>query len=159
MTGLVSGLFYGFAVSVNPGFYQLSDIEYIHAMQAINTAILNPIFFISFIGAVVFLPVAAFMYKKQSKHTFKWLITASILYIVGVFGVTTALNVPLNDQLAGFSIKSSSIHQIGAMRTSYADAWNRWHLVRTVLSIISFVLSIIAMFSLRKVKLIEKIEE
>lgn len=48
-TALVAGVFYGFAVSVNLAFARLPDATYIMAMQAINEAIVNPFFAVSFL--------------------------------------------------------------------------------------------------------------
>lgn len=44
-TGLIAGLFFGYQVSVIPAFKTLSDVNYIAAMQAINTAIPQDPFF------------------------------------------------------------------------------------------------------------------
>jgi len=47
-TALMAGLFYAFSCSVNLGLARLSNAEYISAMQSINRAIQNPIFFAAF---------------------------------------------------------------------------------------------------------------
>jgi len=44
-TSLIAGLFYAYSCSVNPGLRRLADKEYLTAMQSINKAILNPVFF------------------------------------------------------------------------------------------------------------------
>ncbi len=54
MTGLSAGLFYAYAISVNPAFRHLSDETYIAAMQAIDRDIQNPIFFISFLARLYY---------------------------------------------------------------------------------------------------------
>ena len=59
LSGLIMGLLYGYACSVNPGLNKLSDAEYLRAMQSINTAIQNPVFFISFMGTLFILPVTS----------------------------------------------------------------------------------------------------
>src|SRR3954469_7161010 len=53
-TGLVAGVFYAYSVSVDPGLAAQSDASYIATMQEINERIQNPLFFASFIGAVLF---------------------------------------------------------------------------------------------------------
>lgn len=65
LTSLLAGLFFGYSVSVIPAFKQLKDGEYVRAMQAINKAILNPIFFISFMGPVLLLPLSTFLALPQ----------------------------------------------------------------------------------------------
>jgi hypothetical protein len=43
-TGVMSGLFYGSSVVINPALSRLPDAAYTEAMQAINDAIQNPWF-------------------------------------------------------------------------------------------------------------------
>jgi len=50
-TGLLAGLYYGYAVSVMPGLHRASDQTMVEAMQEIDRAIQNPVFFISCLGA------------------------------------------------------------------------------------------------------------
>src|SRR5579884_425500 len=97
-TGLIAGLFFGYQVSVIPAFKTLSDVDYIAAMQAINIAIpQDPFFEFSFLGAAVFLPVAAYLHRSiPGSRQFPLLIGATLLYIIGTLGVTMAANVPLN---------------------------------------------------------------
>src|SRR5215203_4936585 len=54
-TGLVAGVFYAYAVSVNLGLAAQPDASYVVTMQAINARIQNPMFYASFFGAVLFL--------------------------------------------------------------------------------------------------------
>jgi uncharacterized membrane protein len=44
-TGLIAGVFYAYAVSVNLGLAAQPDAAYVAAMQAINERIQNPVFF------------------------------------------------------------------------------------------------------------------
>jgi uncharacterized membrane protein len=53
-TGLIAVVFYAYAVSVNLGLAAQPDASYVATMQAINERIENPLFFLSFFGAVVF---------------------------------------------------------------------------------------------------------
>jgi hypothetical protein len=50
-TGLIAGVFYAYAVSVNLGLAAQPDADYVAALQAINERIQNPLFFLSFFGA------------------------------------------------------------------------------------------------------------
>ena len=65
LTALVTGLFYGYSVSVNGGLHRLNDSEYVRTMQSINTVIQNSLFFASFIGPVILLPLAAFLQRHK----------------------------------------------------------------------------------------------
>lgn len=141
-TGLVAGIFFGFAISVNPAFKHLTDSQYISAMQWINKIIENPVFFFVFFGAVIFTPIAAFMNKN--KETSILLFISFAIYLVAVFGITIYMNVPLNNTLAQFSITASTPSEISQMRINYAEPWNYWHQVRTIASVLAFVLSVVA---------------
>lgn len=148
-TGLIAGLFFGYQVSVIPAFKTLSDANYIAAMQAINIAIpQDPFFEFSFLGAAVFLPVAAYLHRSTSgSRRFPLLIGATLLYIIGTLGVTMVANVPLNDALAALSLSSLTPQQAAIARAAFQDPWNTWHLIRTVASIGALILAIGACLS------------
>jgi uncharacterized membrane protein len=57
-TGLMAGLYYAYAISVTLGLSWTDDRTFVSAMQQINVAILNPWFFVSFFGALVFTALA-----------------------------------------------------------------------------------------------------
>jgi len=145
LTGLSAGLFYAYDCSVTGGLGKLPDREYLQAFQSINRAIQNPYFFISFIGALIALPVAAWQsYNSASNVAFYCLLAAAIVYAAGVFGVTVFGNVPLNDRLDKFDIAGSSAEAIKAMREQFESKWNALHQVRTYAGILAFVLLVIA---------------
>lgn len=140
-SGLIAGLFYGYACSVNLGLGLLPDSEYLQAMQAINRAILNLVFFLSFMGTLILLPTTCYVLYKASLHTsFYCLLIASALYVIGSFGVTIFGNVPLNEALANFDIGNSSLSEIAQKRLQFEMPWNRLHLIRTGSSILAFAL-------------------
>ena len=150
LTGLLAGLFYGYACSVNIGLGRLDDAEYLRAMQSINEGISNPVFFLSFFGALVLLPFASWMnYTSAPTAAFYLLLSATIIYVIGVFGVTVAGNVPLNEALAHFTIDGASPQDLLVQREKFESAWNRYHTIRTVASVLSFALSITAIFKIK----------
>lgn len=146
LLALMAGLFYSYSCSVNPGLKQLGDSEYIGAMQSINRAILNPVFFLSFMGALLFLPISVFLnFTTWDAPKFLLLLAAFILYACGTFGVTIFGNVPLNEALAAFDLKNASIAEISAARKNFEMPWNNLHLVRTIASVISLLLVLISL--------------
>jgi uncharacterized membrane protein len=72
-----------------------------------------------------------------------------IIYFVGVLGVTMLCNVPLNEQLAKFSISTATSNEISAMRKSFERPWNAYHTIRTIASIVSFGLTILSIIKSR----------
>lgn len=55
-SGLMAGLFYTWSISVTPGLAKVGTENYLQAFQSMNRAILNPAFFIFFMGLVIRLP-------------------------------------------------------------------------------------------------------
>jgi uncharacterized membrane protein len=81
-TGLIAGVFYAYAVSVNLGLGVQPDASYVATMQAINERIENPLFFLSFFGAVLFLLAALSAHLPRPRLGRFWLIAlASALYV------------------------------------------------------------------------------
>ncbi|MDR2230760.1 MAG: DUF1772 domain-containing protein [Flavobacteriaceae bacterium] len=143
-TALMAGLFFSYSVSVSWGLGKLADREYLQAMQSINREILNPIFFACFFGALVTLPIATFQQYQYNQTTFLLLLLASLFYIIGVFGITSAFNVPLNDKLDLLDLTKASDVSIKQMRDSFERSWNNWNIIRTFSSVVSTALVIIA---------------
>lgn len=141
-TALIAGLFYGYSCSVNIGLGRLPDREYLAAMQSINIAILNPVFFLSFMGTLILLPASC--YLNYGRPTFMVLVLAMLVYLIGVFGVTVFGNVPLNEALAKFDMTAASVSEIANQRTRFEEPWNKLHTFRTLATLISLVLVIVA---------------
>jgi len=138
-TGLVAGVFYAFAVSVNLGLAAQPDASYVATMQAINARIQNPMFFASFFGAALFLlaALAAHIPRPRSGR-FRLVALACVLYIVGGFLLTASVNVPMNEELARVAASASPGELAGA-RAAYEGPWNFWNGVRTVFSSMAFL--------------------
>lgn len=146
---LAAGLFYSYAVSVNPGLGRLSDTVYLQSMQSINRAILNPLFFLSFMGAVFLLPASTWLHYGRNNVRFWWLLAASVMYVAGVFGVTVAGNVPLNNALDALKLDGASAEQLSSWRTSFEKPWNMLNTVRTIAAILTAMI-LAAMFIFTK---------
>jgi uncharacterized membrane protein len=143
--GLMAGLFYNWTTAIIPGLQKLPDREYIAAMQSINRAIQNPLFFISFFGAALLLPLSSYLhFKSPLPVSFYLLLAATILYLAGVMAVTIAGNIPLNNMLDKFDLANASTEKISAMRQAFENKWNNLNTVRTVSSFLSLVLVLIA---------------
>ncbi|SHF85068.1 Uncharacterized membrane protein [Chryseobacterium sp. OV279] len=143
LTALIAGLFYAYSCSVVLGLGKLSDTEYLKSMQSINREILNPVFFMSFMGTAILLPVTTFLFRGD-QPAFIFLLLASAVYLIGVFGVTVAGNVPLNDMLDKFDISGSTADVVKQMRDRFENRWNLLNNVRTVFSVISIALVVCA---------------
>ena len=104
-TGLVAGIFFAFSVFVMRALGRLPPAGGIAAMQSINVAVLNPVFFAAFFGTAVLslaLAVAALV-----GWSLPYLLAGSLLYLVGTILVTIVFNVPLNNRLASVTPDSA----------------------------------------------------
>lgn len=141
-TGIMAGLWYGWSVSVIPGTRKIASTEYVGLMQHINREILTPRFLVPFVGIPLVLGAAALLQFRAGDQRRGFVLTASAAtYVIGVFGVTAAGNVPLNDALDSFDLAGSTAEQIEQRRDSYEGPWNRWHTVRTIGNLVAFTLA------------------
>jgi uncharacterized membrane protein len=144
-TALITGLLYAYSCSVNPGLGRLPAEGYIAAMQSINKAIQNPLFFLSFLGTAVLLPVCCYMhYHLPLSAKFYLLLAAGILYLAGVIGVTIFGNVPLNEALDKFNPAAADAAEVTKQKLAFMKQWNRLHTVRTIASFFSLLLVLVA---------------
>jgi uncharacterized membrane protein len=145
LTGLLAGLFFAFEVCINGALGRLKNSEYVAAMQSINIVIQNPIFFLSFFGPAILLPLVTVLYRDETESgQFILLVAASLLYVVGTFGLTVVGNVPLNNQLDKLDRQKASADELAEARTRYEKPWNRLHTIRTVASTMALVCVIAA---------------
>jgi uncharacterized membrane protein len=145
LAGLMAGLFYAFSISVVSGLGELPDAEFIRAFQGINRAILNPVFLLCFLSILVLLPVCTFLhFSRPADMQFRLILAAALIYITGVFAVTAAGNMPLNNALDAFNVTTSSLSEIHQQRLAFEARWNMLNHIRTICSTMSMVLLIIA---------------
>jgi uncharacterized membrane protein len=151
ITGLMAGLFYAWSISVTPGIGRLGDKEYLASFQAMNRAIVNPVFLICFLGAAVLLPVCTFMeYAQPISNRFWFLLGATICYVGGVIVLTFAGNMPLNIALDRFNIAAASSEQMAALRAQFENRWNTLNHIRSIAATAALVLAILACISRSK---------
>ncbi|WP_373011451.1 DUF1772 domain-containing protein [Mucilaginibacter sp.] len=143
-TALIAGLFYAYSCSVNIGLGRLPDREYIAAMQSINRTIQNPLFFASFMGTLILLPLSAYLhYPLPLQGKFLLLLIAAVVYAIGVFGVTIFGNVPLNNALDNFNLQTASVNEIANQRIKFEQPWLLLHNIRTVCSVVCLLLTLV----------------
>ncbi|MCA0931318.1 DUF1772 domain-containing protein [Lutimonas saemankumensis] len=145
LNALATGFFFAWSVSVILGTKKVGDFTYLESMQSINREILNPAFFIVFFGSIISLFASAIL-QYSYKPMFWFLAASAVIYLIGTFGVTAFGNVPLNNELEALHFKELSINELRSFRTYYESIWNRYHTLRTLSSLISFVLLITGIF-------------
>jgi len=148
LTGLMAGLLYAFNVAIVPALHHLKGTQHIAAMQSINKKITNPVFFLSFFGPSILLPLAAFLHRGGAQ--FPLLVAAALLHIIGANGVTIAGNIPLNDRLEKLDVSQLSEAEADQIRTAFqgpGTPWMRFHAVRTYAAIAATALVFIVCLS------------
>lgn len=141
--GLIGGVFFAFSTFVMRALGRLPVTQGIAAMQAINVAVINPWFITPFIGAAILsvvMGLAAVL--RWHEPGSGYLLTASLLYLLGTFGVTIGCNVPRNDALAGLDPNDPDAAE---RWTQYIAGWTVWNHVRTAAALAAMILLILAL--------------
>ena len=146
LTGLTAGLCFTWTNAVTPGLSRLDDLGYLQAFQAMNRSILNPLFFVVFLGPFFTHLVNTYMARGATGSGFWLPFLAGILYIGGLVLVTIVKNVPLNEILDKTDLLTASAGELTNLRTRFEGSWSNWHLVRTLTSTVAFVLLVLQIF-------------
>lgn len=143
-SGLVGGLLFGFSVAVMPALSRQATPCGMAAMQAINVVILNPLFLTLFIGtAVVSLALIGAALAGIADGPRLLLLAGALFYVIGVFGITMRINVPLNNRLAALAPDQ---RENEAEWRHYLRRWTRWNHVRSAAAVAgSLALTLAAM--------------
>ncbi|MBC8152875.1 MAG: DUF1772 domain-containing protein, partial [Bacteroidetes bacterium] len=97
---------------------------------------------------LVLLPLSTWMLHSQPRSARFWLLLlASVAYGVGVFGVTVAGNVPLNEALNAVDLTDAPPADLAAHRRAFEQPWNQLHRIRTVVSVTTLILVVVACLS------------
>jgi uncharacterized membrane protein len=128
--GLIAGVFYIFACDVMPSLARSDDRVFIEVMRNINDVIQNPVFFLSFMGALVLTAVSAWQLRGSSCG---WWVFAALAAYALTFLFTVAVNIPLNNDLANAG-DPAKIADPAAVREKFEDTWVAWNVVRALLS-------------------------
>ena len=138
---LIAGVFYAFSTFVMQALARLAVPEGIRAMQAINVTVINPLFLGIFMGtALLLLVLAAAAAMNLGQPGAIHVIAGAALYLLGCFGVTMALNVPLNNAIAAADPESA---QGAALWARYLRDWLFWNHVRTAASLAGAIMLVL----------------
>ena len=149
LTGLTAGLCFTWSNAITPGIGKLDNLNFLQSFQAMNRAIINPSFLIVFFGPVFLLFLNAFWHKDANIETFWLFLITAILFFIGVGLVTIFKNVPLNEMLDKTVLEQASKLELEDLRKSFEQSWNRWHLIRTITSLSSFVFLLVGIIFLK----------
>ncbi|MBJ7538661.1 anthrone oxygenase family protein [Marinomonas transparens] len=136
-SGLMAGVYFAFSAFIMPSLKQVDAEKSVAVMNSINRVILRswfmPLFFASTLASVLLAFTALFNFTWPAAV----LLTASGLYVIGMFLCTACFNVPLNKALQaaeGSAVKTRQVWQ------HYLLHWSHWNHVRTLASLASCIL-------------------
>lgn len=141
--GLMAGTYAAFSSFIMRSLATLDTARAIAAMNAINAVILKstfmPLFFGSTLVALLMVIVGLWKWGEPGAGS---AIAGGVTYVVGMFVVTAAVNVPLNNALAKVSGGGEEAAWTWA---DYLERWTRWNTLRTIASLVTLVICIEAL--------------
>ena len=138
LCSLVSGFIFTYAIIVMPGLSNLNDKEFIRAFQVTDAVIQNnqPIFMLTWIGSIVSLLSTILTSIISFGPSETWLVVLfSVVYLLGVQGITIAIHIPLNNQIQKVLIEELNNEAIKVERVKFERKWNFFNNIRTSISI------------------------
>jgi uncharacterized membrane protein len=130
--GLMAGVFGLYAHAIMPGLRKTGDRTFVAAFQSIDRAIINPLFMLWFLGALLFAGAAAVVHLSEGS-VLPWIAAAAVLYLAVVI-ITFAVHVPLNDAIKAAG-DPDRIADLASVRDDFNTArWVAWNIVRAILS-------------------------
>ena len=129
-SGACFGFFFAWQSSTLRGLDMIDPATAIKAMQAMNASVRNPLFGTVYFGTPLVLTLAVVvMAVLRARVAAAVLGLALVLHMAGVFGVTAALNVPMNRELAEVDAQAPGADTIWQ---AYSTRWQSANLVRMI---------------------------
>ena len=143
LCSLAAGLLFTFAIVVMPGIRSLDNRAFIRAFQVTDRIIQNnqPLFMLVWLGSVVTLLIAAVLGFGQLDTAGRLLIiSATLIYLLGVQLPTITINIPLNNELQTLDVDVMDEASNSAARQAFEPRWNRWNAIRTAFAVLACLL-------------------
>jgi uncharacterized membrane protein len=138
--GLTAGVMGLYAHTIMRGLGATDDRTFVGAFQAIDRAIINPLFMLTFFGALLLTGAAGFLHMRGDgdiRDVVPWVAVAGGLYLLAVI-ITMVVNVPLNDHIKAAGDPSRI--DVTAVRAAFHETrWVAWNIVRTVATSAAFL--------------------
>lgn len=137
LCSLVAGFLFAFAVVIMPGIGNLGDREFVRAFQEIDGVIQRgqPLFGLVWLGSAVALVVGLVLGVGQLAGLERiLLVTAAVMYLLGVQAPTLMVNVPLNNAIQSLKIAEAGEAALRSAREMFEARWNFWNAIRTVMA-------------------------
>ncbi|MBC9031684.1 DUF1772 domain-containing protein [Sphingomonas sp. JC676] len=134
--GLIGGLYFAFSTFIMTSLGRIDHPAGIAAMNAINMDIQRSVFLPLFLATTLSAAALAVIGMVHgSEPGAISMIAGGLFYVIGMFAVTMALNVPLNDALAA----AAGGPDAAMVWTRYLREWTLWNHVRTISSTLACI--------------------
>jgi uncharacterized membrane protein len=136
-TGMMAGVYAIYANAFMPGLAKTGDKTFVAAFQAVDRAILNPLFLgLGFLGSLVLTLLAGLL--SLGEGALVWIAIAFVLNLITAI-ITIAVNVPLNDALKAAGDPDAI--DVAAARAAFNETrWRSFNTIRVALDTTAFVL-------------------
>ena len=139
LMGVLTGFFFAFSFIVMPGFDLIAPVVAIEAMQGINVAVRNAMFFVPFFLTPVFgISCTVLAWMLAQKKVALMILGASGLYVLGGFLLTMLYHVPMNEALGVLDARALG-EEAAAVWQNYTTDWTPWNTFRTAVCLIAMV--------------------
>ncbi len=134
-TGMMAGIFGIYANAIMPGLAKTDDKTFVGSFQAMDRAIVNPLFLmLGFLGSLVFTLLAGLL--QLGEKALPWIAVAFVLYL-GTVIITFAVNLPLNDAIKAAGDPNTI--DVAAAREAFNETrWRTFNLARVALNTVAF---------------------
>lgn len=136
---LIGGVLLAFSDFIMRSLARTPGTGGIEAMQTINREVFRWTFMGLFLGmtaASVGLAVHAALQTREPASAL--ILSAALVYVLGCFGVTVGVNVPLNRRLAGMDAADPATRRFWS--ATYLPRWTRWNTVRALACVLAAAL-------------------
>lgn len=137
-TGLTAGVFIDWSNAIMPGLSEVDDRTFVEAFQALDAAIVSPLFIgVGFMGSLLLIVLSVVLHFRAERRTVLIWIGAALLCWLLMFAITFGIHEPLNLKLRIAEGLDSDADFAAARASLDEAAWTAWNAVRTLVSTIA----------------------
>ena len=140
---MIAGVYFIFSASVMTSLSRADAETAVRVFNLMNEDIVRSLFIPLFLATSLTAALLALLsIVRWGDPGSTLILVGSFVYLAGMFVVTVAVNVPLNDGLARVD---PSVAGVAAVWARFAEAWVLWNHVRALASIFACVLFTVAL--------------
>lgn len=138
-TGLTAGIFGDWSNAIMPGLRNLDDRTFVEAFQALDAAIVSPLFIgAGFMGSLLLIGLSAVLHLGAQRRSVLIWVGPSLVCWLAMLAITFGVHEPLNQQLRAADGLDSDADLAAARALLDEATWTTWNTIRTLVSTIAF---------------------